>query len=47
MYPIESEKCEKKEKKLQNFEYLKKKELFILNNKSFSQFLKDYNLVKK
>ena len=28
IYPIESEKCRKKEKKLQQFEYLKKKDLF-------------------
>ena len=28
IYPIESAKCGKKEKKLQQFEYLKKKELF-------------------
>ena len=28
IYPIESGKCGKKEKKLQQFEYLKKKELF-------------------
>ena len=28
IYPIESGKCRKKEKKLQQFEYLMKKELF-------------------
>ena len=28
IYPIESAKCEKKEKKLQKFGYLKKEELF-------------------
>ena len=28
IYPIESGKCRKKEKKLRQFEYLKKKELF-------------------
>ena len=28
IYPIESGKCRKKEKKLQQIEYLKKKELF-------------------
>ena len=31
IYPIESGKCGKKNKKLQQFEYLEKKELFRLN----------------
>ena len=36
IYPVESGKCGKKGKKLQKIEYLKKKELFRLYNKSFS-----------
>ena len=35
IYPIESGKCRKKEKKLQQFEFLKKKEL-LHEIKSFS-----------
>ena len=35
---IESGKCRKKEKKLQQFEYLKKKELFRWNKKLFIVF---------
>ena len=46
IYPIESEKCGKKKKKLQQFEYLTKKELFRLNKKSFIVF-EGLSLVKK
>ena len=35
IYPIEYEKCRKKEEKLQQFEYLKKKK-FLYEIKSFS-----------
>ena len=38
IYPIESGKCRKKEKKLQQIEYLKKKELFRWNKTFFIAF---------
>ena len=38
IYPIESGKCGKKEKKLQQFEYLEKKGLFRRNKKFFTVF---------
>ena len=38
IYPIESGKCGKKKKKLQQFWYLKKKELFRWNEKFFIVF---------
>ena len=42
IYPIQSGKCRKKERKLQQFEHLKRKKL-LHEIKSFSQFLKDYH----
>ena len=46
IYRIESGNCWKKEKKLQQFEYLEKKELFRWNNKFFIVF-GGLSLVKK
>ena len=46
IYPIESGKCRKKEKKLQQFEYLKLKKAFTWNKKFFIVF-EGLSLVKK
>ena len=42
IYPIQSGKSRKKERKLQQFEHLQRKKL-LHEKKSFSQFLKDYH----
>ena len=52
IYPIESGKCRKKEKKLQQFEYLKKKKLLHEIKKFFIVFeglslMKKYAIVDK
>ena len=46
IYPIESGKCGKKDKKLQQFKHLTKKELFRCNKKLFIVFA-GLSLVKK
>ena len=46
IYPIESGKCRKKEKKLQQFEYLKKKKLLHEIKKFFIVF-EGLSLMKK
>ena len=46
--PSESGKCGKEEEKIQKIEYLEKEKSFLDEvKKHFSQFLKDYHLVKK
>ena len=46
IFTFESEKCEKAEEKLQKIESVEQIELFRWNKKK-SQFLRDYQMVKK